>query len=121
MSNFKNTVLPAIFTRYYREVSKVEQDILRSLTDVFASIESILNNGIKFQDNVDCKLVTFTSSATPDAENTVAHTLGKVPTGYIVYSRDKASILYNGTTAWTSTNLYVKANVATTIFKIIVF
>lgn len=121
MSNFKNTVLPAIFTKYYREVSKVEQDILRSLTDVFASIESILNSGIKFQDNVDCKLKSVASHGTPGTEFSLAHTLGKVPVGYIVYGQSAAGSIFDGTTANTATTIYFKSDVATVTFKLIVF
>lgn len=98
-----------------------ELDVLKTLQDFFNRIVAILNRGITFTDNVDCVLITITTSATPDAENTVAHTLGKVPTGYIVYSQDKAASLYLGTTAWTSSNVYLKSNVASVTFKLIVF
>lgn len=81
----------------------------------------ILNGGIIFADNVDCALVSFTSSGTPDAENTVAHGLGKVPTGYIIYEQDKAGSLYKGSTSWTKTNIYLKCNVASVAFKAIIF
>ena len=63
----------------------------------------------------------FTTSATPDAENTIAHELGRVPVGYIVVSVDKAAVLYKGTTAWTSTNIYLKCNVASTAYTILIF
>lgn len=98
-----------------------ELDVLKTLQDFFNRIVAILNRGISFTDNVDCVLITTTTSATPDAENTVAHTLGKIPSGYIVYSQDKAASLYLGTTAWTSSNIYLKSDVATVAFKIIVF
>jgi hypothetical protein len=98
-----------------------KRELLTALGDVLKKLESILNRGITFSDNVDCKLVSFTSSGTPDAENTVAHGIGKVPTGYIVYSQDKAASLYKGSTAWTATNIYLKCNVATVIVKIVVF
>jgi hypothetical protein len=98
-----------------------EIDVLKTLQDFFNRIVAILNRGITFTDNVDCVLITTTTSATPDAENTIAHTLGKIPSGYIVYSQNKAASLYLGTTSWTSTNIYLKSNIATVIFKIIVF
>lgn len=98
-----------------------EMDVLKTLQDFFNRIVAILNRGITFTDNVDCVLITTTTSATPDAENTVGHLLGKIPSGYIVYSQDKAASLYLGTTAWTSSNVYLKSNVASVTFKIIVF
>ncbi len=98
-----------------------EADIFNTLTDFHNRLVAILNRGIKFSDNVDCVLVTLTSSATPDDSNTVDHTLGKIPVGYIVYSQDKAGSLYLGGTAWTTTNIYLKCNVASVAYKIIIF
>ena len=98
-----------------------ESELFKTLRFFIDDTQRILNRGIAFGDNIDCRLVSFTSSATPDAENTIVHTLGKIPTGYIVYSIDKAAIIYNGTTTWTATNIYLKANVASTTAKIIVF
>ncbi len=98
-----------------------DTDLYRILSEFFRKITTILNRGITFNENVDCRLNSFTSSGTPDAENTIAHGLGKVPTGYIIYSLDKASSVYKGSTAWTSTNIYLKVNVASVAVKIIVF
>lgn len=98
-----------------------ESDIFKAMSDFAKNIVNILNRGILFDDNVDCRRLTFTSSATPDAENTVAHTLGKIPTGYIVYSQNKAASIYLGSTTWTLTNIYLKVNVASVAVKIIVF
>lgn len=85
------------------------------------NLDAMLNRGLRFQDNFDCKLVSFTSSVTPDAENTVAHTLGRIPTGFIVYSLDKGAVVYLGGTTWTATNAYLKVNTATTATKVIFF
>ena len=100
---------------------KQESDLFKAIQDFANRVVVILNRGIKFEDNVDCRLIEFTSSGTPDAENTVAHSLGKVPTGYIVYSVDKAGVVYKGSTTWTTTNIYLKVNVASVAVKIIVF
>ena len=98
-----------------------EIDLFKAISEFARSAVTILSRGITFSDNVDCRLITFTSSATPDAENTVAHTLGKVPTGYLVYSLNKAAVVYANATAWTKTNIYLKVNVASVAVKIIVF
>lgn len=98
-----------------------EADVFKTLQDFFNRIVAILNRGISFSDNVDCVLVSFTSSATPDNSNTIPHALGKVPSGYIVYSQDKAGSLYLSGTTWTSTNVYLKCNVASVAVRIILF
>lgn len=96
-------------------------EVLRRLEEWDRNLGAILNRGILFQDNVDCVSVEFTSSGTPDAENTVPHTLGKVPVGFLVYGLDKGAVVYNGTTPNTKTNIYLKANTASTAVKAFVF
>lgn len=73
--------------------------------------------------NISGEFQEFTSSATPDAENTIAHTIGSIPIGYIIMHQDKAGHLYgdpSGTnvTAWTSNNIYVKSDVASVTFNV---
>jgi peptidoglycan hydrolase-like protein with peptidoglycan-binding domain len=65
--------------------------------------------------NVQGEFQQFTTSATPDAENTITHTLGSVPIGFIVLWQDKAGSLYQSPTSgtdWTSTSVYLKCEVA---------
>lgn len=69
-------------------------------------------------ENISGEFQVFTTSATPDAENTIAHTLGAVPIGYIVLKQDKAGSLYSGTTTWTSTNIYLKSDIASVTFTV---
>lgn len=72
-------------------------------------------------ENISGQFVDVTTSATPDAENTIAHTVGSVPVGYLVLHQDKAGTLYQGPTtgtSWTSTALYLKCNVASVTYKL---
>ena len=72
-------------------------------------------------ENIAGEFHTFISSGTPDAENTVAHTIGSIPKGYIVMWQDKSASLYQGPstgTAWTTSNVYVKCNVASVQYKL---
>jgi len=120
LSNFQRVNWPALLS-LHKDVTLYDKELMKSINDQHYNLEAILNRGIKFQDNVDCVLVTFTSSATPDAENTVAHTLGKVPTGYLTYGLNKGAVVYTGTTTWTTGNIYLKVNVASTVVKLIIF
>lgn len=117
---FQKISLPSILS-LLKNVSIYDKELLKSLNDQHSNLDAILNRGISFSDNVDCVFKTFTSSATPDAENTVAHTLGKVPTGYLVYSVNKAAVVYKGSTSWSASNIYLKVNVASTEVKVIIF
>ena len=69
-------------------------------------------------ENISGEFQVFTSNAIADTEDTISHTLGAVPIGYIVLGRDKAGVLYNGSTAWTSTSIYFKSNVASTTYTV---
>lgn len=117
MTAYKDVNLPLIFL----DKQNFTVNLLRQLEERERNLKAILERGISFSDNVDCRLLSFTSSATPDAENTVAHTLGKIPTGFIVYYLDKGAVVYDSGTAWTSSNIYLKVNTATVAVKIIIF
>jgi hypothetical protein len=70
-------------------------------------------------ENISGEFQVYTSNASANTEDTVAHGLGSVPIGYIVIKQDKASNVYEGGTAWTSSSIYLKqsgTSVATTVF-----
>ncbi len=97
-----------------------EKDLYSVIDEFIRDVRRINNRGISIADNVDCKLITVSTNATPDTEDTTAHGLGKIPTGFIVYEQNKAGSLYKSKT-YTSTNIYTKCNVASVTFKVIVF
>jgi hypothetical protein len=104
-----------------RPEGQKERDLHNVLDNFITEVRSILNGGLLFSDNFSMKMVTFTSNVSSGAEDEITHNLGKVPTGYIIYSQDNAAFLYNGTTSWTTTKIYLKSSVAETTFKILVF
>jgi len=112
---------PVHLTSVLRGTDVDLMELMRRLEEFDRNLGAILNRGILFGDNVDCASIEFTSSATANAENAVVHTLGKVPTGFIVYSLDKAATIYNGTTAHSKTTIYLKSNAASTAVKAWVF
>lgn len=104
--------------------SEFDKNLIDFLTRYSMKVGELLNGGLKFTDNFNAAIVTFTSGAVADAEETVAHSLGRVPIGFLVLHREKAAILYQGPstgTAWTATAIYVKSNVASTAYKILIF
>jgi len=69
--------------------------------------------------NVEGEWQSYVSNATPDTEDTIAHTVGSVPLGYLVVTQDKAGSIYGTAslgTAWTSSAIYVKCSVASVTF-----
>lgn len=92
-----------------------------SMGDLLNMLDSILNRGITFDENVDCRRVSVTSDGTPGTEFSVLHTLGKVPIGYIVCGQNGAGSVYDGTTANTATTLFLKSDIGGVVFRLIVF
>lgn len=83
------------------------------------ALKAILDRGIRFEDNVDCRIVTYTSNATPDTEDSVPHDLRKVPVGYIVIGKDLAGDVYDSA-AHSATDLKLKCSVASVTITLIV-
>lgn len=108
------------------EIHSIKIDeIDKDLINLFLALHSRLRFGSGTSgdrgENISGEFLTFTTSATPDAENTTAHTVGSVPIGFIVLHQDKAGSLYQGPTTgtnWTASNIYTKCDVASVTFSI---
>lgn len=107
---------------------KPESEFDKSIEEEFMrlgrQLEDILDKGIKFADNFNGQIKSHTSNAVANTEDTISHTLGRVPSGYLVLYQDKAGTLYQGPstgTAWTASNLYLKCNVASVAFQLLIF
>lgn len=97
------------------------KDLQESLLVFSDQLISILNGGLRLEENFDFAMKTVTTDATPGVETAIAHGLKRTPLGFIVYSKNKAAHIFNGTTAFTSTNIYVQSDVASVIAKLIIF
>lgn len=111
---------PAIFTQNALAMRQFDRDLITVLDAWAMNCRAILDGGISVADNMDVSIITYTSDATPGTQTTVAHGLGKTPTGYIPISKDKAADVYN-TAAADNTNLYLKCSVASATVKLLVF
>jgi hypothetical protein len=60
---------------------------------------------------------TFTGAT----EEVIEHKLNRVPQGYIMTQKNANTTVYNGTTAWTSTNLYLVSSAGAATVRIIVW
>lgn len=101
-----------------RENDKADEG-LKFTQKALENIQFILNNGITFTENFDAKFLTITFSAA-DTNVATFHGLGRVPTGYIVIGRSAAASIYNGSSANTSSLLYLRASAAATC-RVMVF
>lgn len=121
MTQYREPQFPAIFVDNTPNLRDFDRKMITVLGQQASNLKAILDRGISFDDNLDVASISFASSATPDAENTVPHLLGKMPTGFLIYDIDKGAVVYRGPTTWTKTNIYLKVNTASVAVKAWVF
>lgn len=95
------------------------KEFIRFCSQTISDIIAVINGKLDINGNLNVALltVTFTSA---NADKTVSHSLGRVPTGYIVYSGSAAGSVYDGTVAWTASAITLKCSQAITV-KLILF
>lgn len=121
MTKFVEPNLPALFTEQADKLRQFDKSLIGELANWTLTLKSILDGGISIDDNVDARRVSVVSHGTPGTEFNVAHTLGKIPLGYIVTGQDGPGTLYDGATATDKVTLYLKSDAATTTFRLLVF
>ena len=121
MTKFSEPNFPALFTEQFDKLRQFDKDLITSLSNWAMVLKSILDGGILIDDNVDASRVAVVSHATPGNEFSVSHGLGKVPLGYIVTGQESAGSVYDGTTANTNQTLYLKSDISSKTFKLLVF
>lgn len=104
-----------------REESTFDKSISQELRNYILDLSNILNKGIRFADNFDMNILSVTDTGTANSENIVSHSLRRIPLGYIVISRTGNGVVYNGSTAWTVDNIYIKSVSANNNIKLLVF
>jgi hypothetical protein len=119
MSKFQEPALPSIFRHALSDMREFDRDIVTVLNLWSQTLKGILDKGISFPDNIDCAFASYTSNAVADTEDTVSHTLGKIPTYFFVGDIDKGGVVYRSGTAFTSSNVFLKCSVATCAVKLL--
>ena len=71
--------------------------------------------------NFNALYVAMTDTGNANTEFTVAHTLGRIPVGYIVTYIDKGGVIYDSGTAWTASNFYLKCSTANTKVTLLIW
>ena len=63
-------------------------------------------------ENISGEFRVKSDTGNADTEFSITHTLGASPIGYIVTKINKAGVIYDSGTTWTSDTIYLKCNVA---------
>ena len=104
------------------ETNQYEKNLDSDIASLFTALKGRVRFGSTTDgyrgENISGEFQVFTSNATPDTEDEVAHTIGAIPVGYIVLKQDKAGSLYLGSTSWSSSSVYFKCDVASVAFTI---
>jgi hypothetical protein len=104
------------------DLSQYDKNLDADISSLFTALKGRVRFGSSTDgyrgENISGEFQVFTSNATPDTEDAIAHTIGAIPVGYIVLKQDKAGSLYMSGTTWTSSNVYFKCNVASVAFTI---
>ena len=102
---------------------------LHSLDNFLQRMVAVLQGRVSFGtagdgvrgENMEGMFQQFTSHASANTEFTVAHGLGAIPTGRLIFWQDKAGSLYQGPstgTAWDTTNAYFKSDISSVTFLV---
>lgn len=93
--------------------------------ELFASLaaQRVLGTGVSdsVTGDIDGRFVTYNTNATANTADTVTHSLGRVPVGYVVYSSQKGGVPYYGGVAATSTQITLKCTVASETLGLLLF
>lgn len=121
MTKFQEPNFPALFSYDKDKLRTFDKDLITALSGFVMVLKSILDAGISIGDNVDMAKVVFVSHATPGTEGSATHTLGKIPEGYIVMGQTDAGSIYDGVTPNTKDTIYLKSDVSSKTFRLLVF
>jgi len=72
-------------------------------------------------ENLDCQFRLITDSGAANVEFAVTHTLGRIPVGYTVIKNDSNGVIYDGTSTWTTTTIYLRSSAANASMTIMLF
>jgi hypothetical protein len=102
------------------ELSEFDELILRFLDERETALDGVLNGGLRIDENFDGEIVSYSSNAIANTQDTVIHGLGKIPVGFLVIDIDKGGVVYRSATS-DETNLYLKCSTATTAVTLFIF
>lgn len=91
-------------------IQQVKPDEVPRFVDIFfQEVIRVVNGGLDFQTNFNCKLLI---AAFPAANTQVAvsHGLGRNPAGYIVTSISANIVIFNGSTPSNASTLYLQSS-----------
>lgn len=119
--DFKAVQIPLLSSPAYGKMRKYDEDLAKMLQDLVRNLKSMFDGGISLVDNTDSEMISLATHAVADTEFSVAHALKRTPYGYLVISRSKGGVIYDGPTSWTPSAIYLKCTTTSTLIRILIF
>lgn len=101
--------------------SEFDKTLEQELLNYSFNLAQVLNGGLKFSDNFNGEILTLADTGPADSEQTVPHSLKRLPTGFLVLRRSNAGVVYDSGTAWTTTTIFVKCSTGNATVTLFVF
>lgn len=110
-------------------VVEPEQDSLTKFVNMIRTIYQNLSQAFNGQigfgdgtnvDNINGSWINVIAPAAPNTDFTVNHNLGRIPSGYWIMQKDRACDIYTGGVAATSTQLTLRATVASAVLRLFI-
>ena len=124
---FLHPYTPDRIKYHIEQIGKALSNISFGL-NTYTAVGALSSGTANAQDkNTQTWTVTGTAPVAPNTEFAVAHPLHYVPVGYFIATTDRAGHIYKSTTAWTAAtnaalgNIYLKADVASVAYTIVIF
>lgn len=82
-------------------------------------LENVLHadEAADLESKINGVFISGVTNGTINTEDGFAHTLGRIPRGYIIITQDKAASIYAGGTTNTNALIYLQAEVVSVAFK----
>src|SRR5437016_1400657 len=101
------------------------ENFVRMIRSVYQNFTTAFNGNIGFGDgtnldNINGSWINVVAPVAPNTDFTVNHNLGRIPSGYWIMQKDRACDVYTGSVGATTTQLTLRANVASAVLRIFV-
>jgi hypothetical protein len=98
---------------------------VQMIKQIYQNLIGVVNGQIGFGDgtnldNVNGSWINTVTPVAPNTDFTVNHNLGRVPSGYWIMTKDRAVDIYTGSIAATTTQLTLRATVASAVVRLFI-
>src|SRR6267142_1583763 len=98
---------------------------VQMIKNVYQNLIGVINGRVGFgdgtlPDNIDGSWINVVAPVAPNTDFTVNHNLQRLPVGYWIMQKDRACDIYTGSVAATTTQLTLRATVASAVLRLFI-